>query len=175
MEPLKIATGFLSWEKAPTAQKHFVVILGGATQFHLGGKPRFALQQPSLQLGSHLGMGVFFQLFQHDVTGVLKKIHGTPFLGALAPQLAKFGVGVNTMDELVGMKRARLVQDVVQVRLHLVQIMLFPFPYFGGRIRLKRPFLHTFFLVVFQFMIHQLVHGLGWWFFSSGQSIQGDY
>ena len=85
MEPLKIATGFLSWEKALTAQKHFVVILGCATQLHLGGKPAFALQQPSLQLDSHLGMGVFFQFFQHDVTGVFKQIHGTPFLGALAP------------------------------------------------------------------------------------------
>ena len=72
-------------EKAPTAQKHFVVILGGATQFHLGGKPTFALQRPSLQLGSHLGMGVFFQFVQRDVTGVLKQIHGTPFLGTLVP------------------------------------------------------------------------------------------
>ena len=43
MEPLEIATRYLSWEKAPTAQKHFVVILGGATQFHFGGKPTFAL------------------------------------------------------------------------------------------------------------------------------------
>ena len=94
MEPLKIATGFLSWEKAPTAQKHFVVIRGGATQFHLGGKPTFALQQPSLQLGSHLGIGVFFQFFQHGVTGVLKQIHGTPFLGAVLPQLAKFSLGL---------------------------------------------------------------------------------
>ena len=84
MEPLKIATG-VSLPKHPTAQKHFVVILGGATQFHLGGKPTFALQQPSLQLGSHLGMGVFFQFLQHDVTGVLKQIHGTPFLGTLVP------------------------------------------------------------------------------------------
>ena len=72
-------------EKAPTAQKHFVVILGGATQFHLGGKPTFALQQPSLQLGSHLGMGVFFQFVQHDFTGVLKQTLGTPFLGTLIP------------------------------------------------------------------------------------------
>ena len=66
MEPLEIATGFLPWEKAPTGQKHFVVILGGATQFHLGSKPAFALQQSSLQLGSHLGMGVFFQFVQND-------------------------------------------------------------------------------------------------------------
>ena len=83
MEPLEIATGFLSWEKAPTAQKHFVVILGGATQFHLGGKPALALQQPSLQLGSYLGMGVSFQFLQHHKTGIFKQIHGTPFLGTL--------------------------------------------------------------------------------------------
>ena len=61
MKPLEKATEFLPWEKGPTAQKHFVVILGGATQLHLGGKPVFAFEQPSLQLGSHLGMGVFFQ------------------------------------------------------------------------------------------------------------------
>ena len=78
------------------------------------------------------------------------------------------------MDELVGMKRARLVQEVVQVRLHLVEVLFFPFPHFGGRIRLKRPFLHTFFLVVFQGMIRQLAHDFGW-FFSSGQSVEGDY
>ena len=83
MEPLEIATGFLSQEKAPTAQKHFVEILGGAIQFHLGGKPSLTLQQPSLQLGSHLGMGVFFQFLQHHKTGVFKQIHGTPFLGTL--------------------------------------------------------------------------------------------
>ena len=70
-------------EKAPTAQKHFVVILGGATQFHLGGKPALALQQPSLQLGSYLGMGVFFQFLQHHKTGIFKQIRGTPFLGTL--------------------------------------------------------------------------------------------
>ena len=89
MEPLEIATGFLSWQKAPTAQKHFVVILGGATQFHLGGKPAFALQQPSLQLGSHLEMGVFFQFLQHHKTGVVKQITG------------QIRSGGDTMDELV--------------------------------------------------------------------------
>ena len=47
-EPLEIATRFCMGEKAPTAQKHFVVILGGATQFHLGGKLALQLQQPSL-------------------------------------------------------------------------------------------------------------------------------
>ena len=31
MEPLKVATGFGMHEKAPTTEKHFVVILGGAT------------------------------------------------------------------------------------------------------------------------------------------------
>jgi len=85
MEPLKIATGFLPGEKAPTAQKHFVVILGGAIQFNLGGEPVFALERPSLQSGSHLGMGVFFQCLQHHITGVFKQIHGVPFLGALVP------------------------------------------------------------------------------------------
>ena len=78
MEPLEIATGFLSWQKAPTAQKHFVAFLGGATLFHLGGKPALALQQPSLQLVSHLGMGVFFQFVQHHFTGVFKQITGHP-------------------------------------------------------------------------------------------------
>ena len=85
MEPLEIATGFSPWEKVPTAQKHFVVILDGATQFHLGGKPAFALQKASLQFGSHLGMVVFLQFVQHDVTSVFKQIHETPFLGTLVP------------------------------------------------------------------------------------------
>ena len=31
MEPLKVTTGFGMGEKAPTTEKHFVVILGGAT------------------------------------------------------------------------------------------------------------------------------------------------
>ena len=84
MEPLEIATRFCMGEKAPTPHKHFVVILGGATQFHLAGKPALALQQPSLQLGSYLGMGVFFQFLQHHKTGIFKQIHGTPFLGTLA-------------------------------------------------------------------------------------------
>ena len=149
MEPLEIPTGFCMGEKAPTAQKHFVVILGGATQFHLGGKPALALQQPSLQLGSHLGMGVFFQLVQHDVTGVFKQIHGTPFLETLVPQLAKFGLGVDTMDELVRMKWACFIQEVVQVRLHLIQVLVFPVPYFADQLGGDRPFLHTLFLVVF--------------------------
>ena len=83
MEPLEIAKGFSPWEKAPIAQKHFVVILGGATQFHLGSEPTSARHQPSLQLGSHLGKGVFFQLVQYDVTVVLKQIHGTSFLETL--------------------------------------------------------------------------------------------
>ena len=117
MEPLKIATGFLSWEKAPTAQKHFVVILGGATQFHLGGKLALALQQPSL--------------------------------GTLVPQLAKFGLGVATMDELVRMKWTCFIQEVVQVRLHLIQVRVFRVPYFGDQLGGDRPFLHTLFLVVF--------------------------
>ena len=56
-------------------------------------------------------MGVFFQLVQHDVTRVFKQIHGTPFLGTPLPQLAKFGLGVDTMDELVRMKWACFIQE----------------------------------------------------------------
>ena len=174
MERLEIAAGFLSWEKAPTDQKHFVVILGGATQFHLGGQPAFALERPSLQSGSHLGMGLFFQFVQHHHTGVFKQINGTPFLRALVPQLAKFGLGVETMNELLGMKRACFIQEVVQVRLHLVQVLFFPFPDFGGRIRGICPFLYTFFLILFQGTHHQLIHGLGW-FFRSRQCLQGHH
>ena len=55
-------------------------------------------------------MGVFFQFLQHHVPGVFKQIQGTPFLGALVPQTAKFSLGVETMNELVGMKRASLLQ-----------------------------------------------------------------
>ena len=134
MEPLKIATGFSPWENVPTAQKHFVVIPGGASQFHLGGKPAFALQQPSLRLGSHLGMVFFFQFVQHDVTGVSKQIHGTSFLGTLVPQLAKFGLGINTMNELVRTKWACFIQEVIQLGLHLIQVLVFRVPYFGGQL-----------------------------------------
>ena len=94
-------------------------------------------------------MGVFFQLVQHDVTGVFKQIHGTPFSGTFVPQLAKFGRGVDRMDELVRMEWACFIQEVVQVRLHLIQVMVFRVPYFGGRLGGDRPFLHTFLPVVF--------------------------
>ena len=40
MQPLKVATGVLSWEKAPTTEKHFLVILASTTQFHLGDQGR---------------------------------------------------------------------------------------------------------------------------------------
>ena len=81
------------------------------------------------------------------------------------------------MDELVGMKWARFIQEVVQVGLHPIQLLVFPFPYLSGQLRGHRPFLHTFLLVVFQGTIHQLVHGLGWWWwvFSSGQGLQGSH
>ena len=46
MEPLEIATGFLPLEKASTALKNFVVILGGATQFHLGVNPHLHFGKP---------------------------------------------------------------------------------------------------------------------------------
>ena len=82
------------------------------------------------------------------------KYTGHPVWGHLYLKLPNSVWGVETMDELVRMKRARLVQEVVQVRLHLVYVVFFPFPHFGGRIRSKRPFLHTFFLVVFQGMVH---------------------
>ena len=81
------------------------------------------------------------------------------------------------MDELVRMKWARFIQEVVQVGLHPIQLLVFRFPYFGGELRGHRPFLHTVLLVVFQGAIHQLVHGLGWWWwvFSSGQGLQGNH
>ena len=85
MEPLETASGFCMGDKAATAEKHFVVILGGATQFHLGGEPAMAFQLSSLQLGSHSGMGVFFQCLQHHLTELFEQIHGTPFLGTLVP------------------------------------------------------------------------------------------
>ena len=59
MEPLKVATGFGMGEKAPTTEKHFLVILTGATQFHLGDEPTFALELPSLQTGTDLRVRVF--------------------------------------------------------------------------------------------------------------------
>ena len=43
MEPLKVATRFGMGEKAPTTEKHFLVILTGTTQFHLGDEPAMAL------------------------------------------------------------------------------------------------------------------------------------
>ena len=146
MEPLKIATALSPWEKVATVQKDFVLILRGATQLHLGGESAFALQQTSL--------------FQ---SGVLKQIHRTPLLGALVPQTTKFSLGVETMDELMEMKWESVVQQVVHFCLHLVQVTLFPFTHFCGRIRLPRPFLHTFLFAVLQGIIHQLVQGLGWW------------
>ena len=63
MEPLKIATGFLPREILATAQKDFIVILGGATQLQLGGPTAFALQQTSFYFCPDLGMDVFFLVF----------------------------------------------------------------------------------------------------------------
>ena len=53
------------------------------------------------------------------------------------------------MNELVRMKWVRFIQEVVQVRLHLIQVLVFRVPYFGGQLGGDRPFLHTIFLVVF--------------------------
>ena len=60
MKPLKVATGFGMGEKAPTTEKHFVVILGGATQFHLGDQPTLATQFSAFDSGLDLRMRVFF-------------------------------------------------------------------------------------------------------------------
>ena len=150
MEPLKVATGFGIGEKAPTAKKHFVVILGSATQFHLGDEPTSALELPSLQSGRYLRMRVFFQCLHHHLPSVFKQIDGTPFLGTLEPQWTKIGSGVDTFNELMGMKRARFIQEMVQLGFHLSQILLFP--YFRGQ--WGGSFLHTFFLIVFQGSLH---------------------
>ena len=145
MEPLKVATGFGMAEKTPTTEKHFVVILGRATQFHLGDKPTSTLELSAFQSGMDLRMRVFFQFIHHDLPRVFKQIDGTPFLGTLEPQLAKIGLGVDTFNESMGMKRARFIQELVELGVHLVQY--FPFPHFCRRIRPKRPLLHTFFLL----------------------------
>ena len=181
MQPLKVVTGVLSWEKAPTTEKHFLVILAGTTQFHLGDQPTFALQFPSLQSGTYLRMRVFFQFLHHHFPRLFKQIHGTPFLGTLEPQLAKLGLGVDTMDVLTRMKGARFIQEIVQLGLHLVEVVFFPFPYFLGRISLTRPFLDAFFLIVFQGSLHQLVDGTdgggcrGCQWVCSGQGVQGQH
>ena len=121
MEPLKVATRFGMGEKAPTTEKHFVVILGSATQFHLGDKPTSALELPSLQSGTYLRMRVFFQCLHHHLQSVFKQIDGTPFLGTLEPQWTKIGSGVDTFNESMGMKGARFIQEMVELGFHLVQ------------------------------------------------------
>ena len=126
MEPLKVATGFGMHEKAPTTEKHFVVILGRATQFHLGDKPTFALQFSAFHSGMDLRMRVFFQFLHHHLPRVFKQIDGTPFLGTLEPQGTKIGLGVDAFQESMGMKRACFIQELVELGVHLVQD--FPFP-----------------------------------------------
>ena len=106
MEPLKVATGFGMGEKAPTTEKHFVVILGGATQFHLGNEPTSALEFSAFQSGMDLRMCVFFQGLHHHLPRVFKQIDGTPFLGTFEPQGTKIGLGVDAFQESMGMKRA---------------------------------------------------------------------
>ena len=60
MEPLKVATGFGMGEKAPTTEKHFVVIFGRPTQFHLGNQLTLALELSMFQTGMDLRMRVVF-------------------------------------------------------------------------------------------------------------------
>ena len=158
MEPLKVATGFGMGEKAPTTEKHFVVIFGRATQFHLGDKPTSALEFSVFHSGLDLRMRVFFQGLHHHLPRVFKQIDRTPFLGTLEPQWTKIGLGVDTFNESMGMKRARFIQELVELGVHLVQY--FPFPHFCRGIRVKRSFLYTFFFIIFQGALHQLVHGL---------------
>ena len=176
MQPLKVATGVLSWEKAPTTEKHFLVILASTAQFHPGDQPTFALQLPSLQSGTDLRVRVLFQFLHHHFPAIFKQIHGTPFLGALEPQLTKLGLGVDTIDVLTRMKGARFIQEIVQLGLHLVKVV-----FFLGRIGLTRPFFYTLFLIIFQGSLHQLVHGTdrggcrGCQWVCSGQGVQGQH
>ena len=121
MEPLKVATGFGMGEKAPTTEKHFVVILGRATQFHLGDQPTFALELSVFQTSMDLRMRVFFQFLHHHLPRVFKQIDRTPFLGTLEPQWTKIGSGVDTFNESMGMKGARFIQEMVELGFHLVQ------------------------------------------------------
>ena len=121
MEPLKVATGFGMGEKAPTTEKHFVVILGRTTQFHLGNEPTSALEFSAFHSGMDLRMRVFFQFLHHHLPRVFKQIDGTPFLGTLEPQWTKIGSGVDTFNESMGMKGARFIQEMVELDFHLVQ------------------------------------------------------
>ena len=136
MEPLKVATGVLAWEKAPTTEKHFLVILAGPAQFHPRDQPTFALELPSLQSGTDLRVCVFFQFLHHHLSTIFKQIHGTSFLGALEPQLAKLGLGVDAIDVFTRMKGACFIQELVQLGVHLIEVLVFL-----GRLGLTRPFL----------------------------------
>ena len=129
MEPLKVATGFGMGEKAPTTEKHFVVILGRAIQFHLGNEPTLAFEFSAFYSGMDLRMCVFFQFLHHHLPRVFKQIDGTPFLGTLEPQGTKIGLGVDAFQESMGMKRAGFKQELVELGVHLVQD--FPFPHFS--------------------------------------------
>ena len=177
MEPLKVATGVFPRVETPTTEKHFLVILTGTTQLHLGDQPTFAPQLPSLQSGTYLRMRVFFQFLHHHLPSIFKQIDGTPCLGALEPQWAKLGLGVDTMDELMGMKGAGFIQELIQLGVHVVEVL--DVSHLGRRIRMTRPFLHTLFLIVFQGALHPVVHGLdrgyyeGW--VSSGQGVEGHH
>ena len=83
MEPLEIAAGFLSWEKAPTAQKHFVVILGGATQFHLGVNPHLHFGNPRCNRARTWGWVFSFSLSNITTRVSSNKYTGHPSWGQL--------------------------------------------------------------------------------------------
>ena len=120
-----------------------------ATQFHLWGESTFAGQQALFQFGSHLGMGLVVQFIQDDLSSVLEEMDGATLLGTLVPQLPKFHVRVDAVNVLMGMKRAGLVQQVIQGGIHGVQVHFFPFPHFTRRIGFQRTFVYHFFFIVF--------------------------
>ena len=95
-------------------------------------------------------MGLIVQFLQDELSSILEEIHRTTLLGTLVPQLSKFRVGVQAVNELMGMKRAGLVQQVIQGGIHGVQVHLFPFPHFTRRIGFQRTFVHHFFFIVFE-------------------------
>ena len=62
----------------------------------------------------------------------------------------------------MGMKGASLKQELAQLGVHLIQVVDLPFPYFGGRVRLKCPFFYALFLIIFQgSRLYRLLHDLG--------------
>lgn len=109
------------------------------------GPSAFALQRTLLQFGPHLGMGVFFQFLQYYVSGVFEQIHKQLSWGHLYLKLPNSVWGLRRWMKWWGWNRQ---EHIVHFSIHHVQVMLFPFTHFCGRIRLPRTFIHTFFLVV---------------------------